>query len=136
MNLMNAVLAGAVSAVVSQPTTLPGGAPRNLTLQGNIVVAGGGTTCDVWVQSSVDGGATWFDIANFHFTTTSAIKLFNLCASTPVTTEATPTDGTLGANTAVDGLLGPMLRTKLTTTGTYTGASSISIDIASDKLPN
>jgi hypothetical protein len=39
---------------------------------------GDGLTVDAWVQSSADGGATWFDIANFHFTTASAKKLFHL----------------------------------------------------------
>jgi hypothetical protein len=44
-----------------------------------------------------------------------------------VTSIATPTDGTLADNTAVNGLLGSNLRVKLTTTGTYAGETSLVI---------
>ena len=50
------------------------GAPRNLTLQANSVYGSGGTSVDAYVQTTLDGGATWFDIAELRFTTASAIK--------------------------------------------------------------
>src|SRR5688572_33372293 len=97
-----------------------------MTLFANLVVAGGGTTAKAWVQTSLDGGLTWADIANFAFTTSSAKRAYNL-TNVAVTSIATPTDGTLTDNTAVDGLLGTHFRVKLTTTGTYTGATTFKI---------
>jgi hypothetical protein len=51
-----------------------------------------------------------------------------------VTTQYTPTDGTLAANTCKDGLLGNMYRAKYTTTGTYAGNTTVRIDLMSDGL--
>jgi hypothetical protein len=61
---------------------------------------------DVWVQTSNDGGTNWTDIANFHWAPSGSRLLFNLSSATPVTTQYTPTDGTLTANACRDGLLG------------------------------
>jgi hypothetical protein len=91
-----------------------------------ITVAGGGTTAKAWVQTSLDGGSTWMDIASFAFTTTTATRAYHLTPAA-VTSIATPTDGSLADNTAVNGFLGDRFRVKLTTTGTYTGASSFVI---------
>jgi len=52
--------------------------------------------------------------------------MYNLTAAA-VTTIATPGDGALADNTAVNGFLGALFRVKLTTTGTYSGASSFKI---------
>jgi hypothetical protein len=51
-----------------------------------------------------------------------------------VTTQYTPTDGTLAANTAKDGLLGNMYRARFTSTGTYAGNTSVRIDLVTDGL--
>lgn len=135
MQLLNLQLGTAIgSALASVPLPL-NGTPRNLTLQGNFTYGSGGTTADAWVQTSFDGGATWTDIASFHFTTASARKVVNLSAATPVATQASPTDGALTANTAVDGLLGPLLRVKYASAGTYAG-TTLRIDAASIDLPN
>lgn len=123
--ILNATLAGAVTADVTAGVfALP--RTESLTLDATITVAAGGTTAKAWVQTSFDGGTTWNDIANFAFTTTTARRIYHLTAAA-VTTIATPTEGTLADNTAVNGLLGTVLRVKLTTTGTYTGASSFVI---------
>lgn len=134
MNLLN--LPSITSAIASG--TLAGvekllGAPRNLTLQANFVYGSGGTTVDAYVQTSVDGGNTWVDVCNFHFTTSSQRFLFNLNAQTPVTTEYTATDGSLSSNTSKDGILGSQLRVKYQSTGTYSG-TSLSVDATSDQL--
>jgi hypothetical protein len=105
-----------------------GDVPRSLLLQGNFVYGSGGTTFDGWVQTSLDSGATWTDIAQFHFTTASARFLFNLSSLTPVTTEYPPTDGTLAANTSKDGILGSHLAVKYVSTGTYAGGTSFQLD--------
>lgn len=123
--ILNATLAGAVAADVTAGTFDVGRA-ESLTLHAVITVAGGGTTAKAWVQTSLDGGTTWSDIANFAFTTSTATRAYHL-TPVAVTSIATPTDGTLADNTAVNGLLGNLVRVKLTTTGTYTGASSFVI---------
>lgn len=127
LTLLAATLAGAVTDDVTGGVLVPNiGRVESLTLQAVFVRAGGGTTAKAWVQTSFDGGTTWVDIANFAFTTTTATRLFHLTPAA-VTSIATPTDGTLADGTAVNGLLGDRFRVKLTTTGTYTGASSFTI---------
>jgi hypothetical protein len=127
VTLLNATLAAAVTADVSAGVfAAPGGRVESLALQGIITVVGGGTTAKAWVQTSFDGAVTWMDIANFAFTTSTAKRAYHL-TNVAVTSIATPTDGALADNTAVDGFHGPIYRVKLTTTGTYTGASTFVI---------
>ena len=128
MILANLVFTTAVTALVTSPVQLSNDHPESLLLQGNLTYGSGGTTISAWVQTSVDGGATWTDIANFSFTTSSARFLYNLSGLTPVTTEYTATDGSLTANTAKDGIIGPLLRVKYTSTGTYGGSTTLRID--------
>jgi len=77
-----------------------------------------------------DGGDTWIDVANFHFTTGSASLIYSLSSATPVTTEYTPTDGLLDANTSVDGIIGNLWRMKPVTTGTYADGTVLCVDTA------
>lgn len=114
----------AVSAQTSATFQLRGGGggnalPTNVVLQATFTYGSGGTSADAWVQTSLDGGGTWTDVANFHFTTSTARAVFNLSSATAVTTAYTPTDGTLSANTAKDGVVGNLWRVKYTTVGTY-----------------
>jgi hypothetical protein len=122
--LINQVITGAVTAQLS--LQMRGSA---LIIQGNLTYGSGGTTIDVWVQTSIDGGSNWTDIANFHWTTAGGRFLFNLSSATPVTTQYTATDGTLAANTCKDGLLGNMYRAKFTTTGTYAANTAVRITV-------
>lgn len=126
-NLLNVGVTTAVTAQVTPTFQLRAASgqalPTNLVLQGTFTYGSGGTSADAWVQTSVDSGTTWTDVANFHFTTASARFLYNLSSATAVTTEYTPTDGTLAANTAKDGLIGSMWRVKYTTVGTYAGTT-------------
>ncbi|TIQ67019.1 MAG: hypothetical protein E5X41_06010 [Mesorhizobium sp.] len=89
------------------------------TLQCEFAYGSGGTSCKVYAQVSLDQGLSWIDVACFAFTTASAVKAVNLSAGTPVLTAITPTDGALPDNTFVDGILGAVMRAKITTTGTY-----------------
>ena len=133
MNIISALL------ITSQLALAPVGgtpefakAPRNLTVQANFVAGSGGATVDAYLQTSFDRGATWVDVAEFHFTTSNAIRLYNLSSSTPVTSIATPTNGSLASNTAVDGLLGPMYQLQVKSGSTpYVGAS-LRVDISTD----
>lgn len=51
-----------------------------------------------------------------------------------MTSEYTATDGTLSANTAQDGILGPQFRVKYESTGTYGADTALSIDVAGDSI--
>lgn len=133
MKLLNLPAIGAaLGTTVTMPVKLNAGA-RNLAVQANFVYDSGGTSIDAWIQTTLDGGATWVDIANFHFTTSSKIFIYNLNAQTPVTAEYTATDGTLAANTSKDGILGAQFRVKYSSVGTYGGASTLNIDATTDQ---
>jgi hypothetical protein len=129
LTLLNIAIPGAVAdAVGGVLGGLTGeNRPRaGLTLQANFTYGSGGTSVDAWVQTSLDGGETWIDITNFHFTTASARKLANVNAETSVTSEYTPTDGSLSpAGAVVDGILCDALRVKYTVVGTYVASSLV-----------
>lgn len=97
----------------------------NLLLEAQFVRGSGGTTVDLYVQTSLDEGATWIDIRNFSFTTSSLNNVVNHSSATPITSAAIPGDGALTANTSVDGLLGSLLRTKYKSAGTYGGSTTL-----------
>lgn len=125
--LLNVGITTAVTASVTTPVEIDPYRPISLAIYANFVYGSGGTSADGWVQTTHDGGLTWMDIANFHFTTSSAKAIYNLSAETVVATTATITDGSLAANTTKDGLLGTLYRVKYTTVGTYAGGTSIGI---------
>lgn len=124
----------AVTAQVTAPLQFRGGAPESLGIQANFTYGSGGTTVDGWVQTSFDSGATWTDVVNFHFTTSSLRAAYNLSSLTPVTTQYTATDGTLASNTAKDGVIGNLVRLKYTTVGTYAGGTTLKVDVQSRSL--
>jgi len=94
----------------------------------NFVRGGGGTTCRVWVQVSPDNGISWIDVICAAFTTTSESRVYSLTAIAPgVTLGAAPTDGALADDTVVDGVLGSLMRAKITTTGIYSGNSRVDV---------
>ncbi len=101
-----------------------------LTVEANFVYGSAGTTVDVWLQTSLDGGSNWIDIAQFAFLTTSLRKIHTVVIPAVVATRTnvTPLDGTLGDNLIQDGILGDMIRAKLTTTGTYAGDTTLDVN--------
>ena len=113
----------AVSSVSSQ-TSFAQGPIKSLAIQANFTYASGGTSVDAYVQTSLDNGVTWIDIAEFSFTTSSLRKVFNL-TNLAVTSIATPTDGALTANTCVNGILGSLYRVKYVTVGTYAATTLV-----------
>lgn len=125
--LPQTTIAAAVSAQLSGVQYFLQAPNSILTLQAAFNYGAGGTNVKAWVQTTFDGGVSWADIASFAFATTAGRRLFNLGRAVAITTQATPTDGTLADNTAVNGLIGPALRVKYTTTGTYTGATNLTI---------
>lgn len=79
----------------------------------------GGTSAKAYLQTSVDDGVTWIDIASFAFTTSTASKVSSLSSTVALTAATAPTDGSLTDNTVVNGLLGSQLRWKVISVGTY-----------------
>ena len=98
-------------------------AMQGLALEASFDSGTGGTSAKAYVQTSLDQGVTWIDIACFAFTTSDAVSVGNLSARTPVTTLFAPADGALADNSVKDGVLGDRLRVKYVTVGTYTAAN-------------
>lgn len=86
--------------------------------------AGGGGTCDVYLQTSLDNGATWFDVANFHFTTSTATKLKNILKESVQSAAVTPTDGGMTSDGCQQGILGDQFRFKVISAGTAYSAGT------------
>lgn len=129
--IITTAVGGSVSAPILQ---FRRGVVRQLTIEVVLVYGSGGTTIDAYVQTSLDGGTSWIDIANANFTTAAATKVYNLSSLTPVTTVYTPTDGTLASNTAKDGIIGNQIRVKYKSTGTYAGGTTLTVHVQSDGL--
>lgn len=99
------------------------------SIEARFAYGSGGTSVDVYIQTSLDQGSTWIDVAQFRFTTASAAKVVNLSGLTPVTTPVTPTDGAMAQNTCQDGILGDRLRAKVVSVGTYAGATLLALRV-------
>jgi hypothetical protein len=107
----------------------PAGA-KYIVVQTNFVYGAGGTTIDVFLQTSLDGGATWCDIAQFALVQTSVRKVSAVKVSTALAANTTPTNGALADNTILSGLIGNLLRVHYVVAGTYTGAAgSLRVDV-------
>ncbi len=91
----------------------------SLTIEAELDYGSGGGTLKVYVQTSLDQGATWMDIANLAFAQADAKKVINVSALTPKTTPATPGDATLADNTCIDGVLGDRVRVKAVASAAY-----------------
>lgn len=98
-----------------------------LLLTIDFVYGSGGTSGKAWVQTSLDGGTTWIDIACMTFLLASKKRIINLSSLTPVTTHYDPLEGTLADDTAKDGILGSLFRVKRTTVGTYAGGTTLTV---------
>lgn len=101
---------------------------RAVTIETRFDCDGGGGECRVWIQTALDkGGVTWMDVACFAFTTSSAVRLVNLSAMTPFSSQVTPTNGALADNTCVDGVLGISLRALVTVSGSAYSNTSLTV---------
>jgi hypothetical protein len=95
------------------------------TISVNFVYGSGGTTCIVTIETSLDQGTTWTEVARFAFATASEQNQVNLSGLTPVTTVYTP--AALSSDTVKDGIFGDRWRAKVTSTGTYAGNTSVAV---------
>lgn len=100
-----------------------------VSVQARLAYGSGGTTVKAYIQTSLDQGASWIDVACITFTTANATKAINLSGLTPKTTAVTPSDGALADDTCVDGMLGDRLRAKVISTGTYAGSTVLSLRV-------
>lgn len=124
--LLSVTLTAAVTATTTGTELVSLDNYRGVLLDAVFTYGSGGTSADAYVQTSADGGTTWYDIANFHFITSSVHAAFNLRATTVVTTQNTTyTNGSMTANTSLDGLLGDILRVKYVSVGTYAGGTTL-----------
>lgn len=129
--LSNTIITTALTAVAQpalqlRPTV--GAVPWAFTAQATFTYGSAGTTATAWIQTSLDGGATWNDVFSFGFTTASLRKLMSVvqaAALVPITLQ----DGALAINTAIASVIGPLWRTKLSSTGTYAGGTTLRVDI-------
>lgn len=99
---------------------------QSLTVWLKLTYGSGGTAVKAYVQTSLDGGNTWIDIACVVFNTATEVAVLNFSALTPKTTAVIPTDGSLADDTAIDGILGDRVRLKVISTGTYAGSTVLS----------
>lgn len=86
------------------------------TLTARLAYGSGGTSVSAKVQTTLDGGTTWLDVARFDFTTSTATKAANLSC---LTAKAVAAYAALSAEGVNDGLLGDRLRAVITSVGTY-----------------
>lgn len=99
-----------------------------VTIDARLAYGSGGTTTVVVVQTSINQGSTWIDIARFDFSTAGAEKVVNLSGLTPRTSPLSV--AALGSEGSVDGILGDRLRAVVTSTGTYAGSTVASVRVS------
>lgn len=97
-----------------------------LSCQVRFAWGSGGTQANLYIQSSLDQGQSWYDIANLQFGTASAVEAINLSGLNSVTTPAALLNLALTANTSFNGPLGDRLRATLVSTGIYSGGTLLS----------
>ena len=117
-----------VAAAVTGSTgmSFPTEGLRDLLVEAKFLYGAGGTTFKVWVQTRVKGG-TWRDIMNFAFTTSALTKFQKTSIGIALAGNIASSDAALADNTILDGMLGDEVRVKYTSTGTYSGATSIAV---------
>lgn len=96
-----------------------------VTLSARLAYGSGGTSCYALVETSLDQGVTWVQIARFDFTTSGLQKVLTVSGLTPRLSAASA--GSLSADTALDGTLGDRLRATVVSTGTYAGSTVVSV---------
>lgn len=108
-------LGAALSAVALTPITDLDGMTA-VTIEFDFKGGTGGSSATAVVQTSLDKGTTWRDIARADFANTAAVKHCNLegLLSKGITSYAD-----LAAEGVYDGVLGSQLRAVITSVGTY-----------------
>lgn len=121
------ITSGVSSAGVAQALIDRLDGMASVTLFAEFTYGSGGTAVLVIVQTSINQGADWIDVCRLDFATANASKTANLSANAAAAVAAVTA---LGAEGKVDGVLGDRLRCKVTSTGTYSSNTSISVRAA------
>jgi hypothetical protein len=98
-----------------------------LSCQVRFAYGSGGTQTNVYIQTSIDQGQSFFDIANVEFTTSSAVDEINLSGLNSVTTPTAAVNLALANNTTLNGPLGDRLQAVVVSQGTYGGGTLASV---------
>ncbi len=96
------------------------------SLQVRLSGGAGGAKINVYIQSSIDQGQSWFDVANVAFANTPGVQLLNLSGLDKLSTPTAPSNLTLADNTVLDGPLGDRLQAVVISTGTYASGTLVS----------
>jgi hypothetical protein len=129
---VNAVVIGAPVTKSPIGSTVNLAGARSLQMQTTFTYVGGGTKVIVFLQTSLDGGVTWFDVISQTFLLATAVKLSALTDAVALAASTVPgAGGTLADDTILNGVLGDLFRVIATTTGTYTGATTVTVDLVS-----
>lgn len=115
-------ITGAGTTEVTPVRYLQGMLAATVTLQ--FIHGTGGTAVRAYLQTTIDQGRTWIDIASRLFGVTSQYEAFNISKLEPVE-GITPTDGSLTDDTTLQGILGDELRLLVRVTGTYGGQTML-----------
>ncbi|MEN6605920.1 MAG: hypothetical protein ABFD60_01655 [Bryobacteraceae bacterium] len=100
---------------------------KYLIVYAKMKVGTGGSSIKAYVQTSLDGGATWIDIMSFAFANTAGTKVSAVSMAVALAAATVASDGALTDDTIVNGLLGDRIRVKYVTTGTYSGGTSLTV---------
>lgn len=93
----------------------------------------GGTSCKVYLQTSLDGGVTAIDIACWAETNGTQARGVAIGRGLGTGAGAAPlalTDGGLADNSVIQGILGDRFKVKVVSTGAYTNGSKIAVHLA------
>src|SRR5262245_7396358 len=116
---------GAAGTVVDTPVGCENAESLSVTAIFNWGAGGTATKC--YVQTTIDG-VNWIDIICFAFAGAAATKASTVTAHiAPASQALAPSDGALADNTIINGVIGSKLRTKTISTGTYTGATNLTV---------
>jgi hypothetical protein len=114
-------------AAAAQGSVAVHGGVQALDLQARLdVVGAAGTSVKAWVQTSIDGGVTWFDLVCFAFGGASAVKVARVPGQALKAPQAI-VDGTMADDTANDGPIGDRFRVKVTSAGIYGTGTTLTV---------
>jgi len=116
MMILNAVVttAGTFTGPTYQLREPAGhGPPMFLGFQETFTYGSGGTTVDVYVQTSFDGGVTWCDAIHFAQLALASARFVAAVGEAGLGPAVAATDGTLAVNTVTAGMFGSWWRVYL-----------------------
>ena len=102
---------------------LPAGLGPIMSVQETLTITSGGTTIQVYLQTSYDSGVTWCDVLAFAVLTTAAARFVGSVVQAALAPAIAPSDGALTTNTAAAGIFGSWWRVKYVVVGVYVGAN-------------